>query len=227
MQLDEKGVGFEEVSPLGRGELVVSVPGTTFKMPYSDGKTFVDITEGMGYAALSIEDLVVEKTHNPLEAYTQGVNAARIRKDYYPWLDMAESAEEVGAKLDDPSVREETLRRLRSGSLYLAYSRSGLNDHEALTMPGTSVGAMNAALTGQIDANIDNVSGNHNLGLYDMFLIIGWGEEQRLKSILDLHKNVVFGLESIFPADRKTLEYEVSNLVSKANSIYNHFSTRT
>ena len=54
MQLDEQGVGFEEVGLLEHGELVVSVPGTTFKMPYSFGKTFVNITEGMSYAALSI-----------------------------------------------------------------------------------------------------------------------------------------------------------------------------
>lgn len=188
-------------------------------MPYSNGKAFVDLSGRIEYVALSINGLVVESTDDVVATDYVGGDTTKSRKEFYPLIDMVKSGKEVAAKLKNPSGREK-LGKLKSSKLYLAYSKFG--DFEALTIPGTAVGEMHAAIDDRHFYRINSGSVyGLDVGFYDMFFVGKLGEEQRLNSVLTLHSAVLRGLEpNLEPADRKTLECQVSQLVTKANGVY-------
>jgi hypothetical protein len=197
-------------------------------MPYSDGKAFVDENAGVGYVALSIADLVAESTGDAPKIDSLERDSELIEKSY-PWIYMGQSGKELAAKLNDPSEREK-LGKLGSSNLYLAYSN--FQGYEALTIPGTAIGEMKPAVgnrhfkVGGMQAVIDD---RHfkglDVGFYDISFVIGLEEEQqRLDRVLGAHSGVLTGLESNLPVDKKTLEKEVLQLVSKANRVYDLYS---
>lgn len=199
---------FQQAGVLGPGELVVKVPGTNFRMPYSSGEAFV--SEDVGYVALNIADLVAESTGDAPNIDFE--KEPKLKKEFFPWMYMGQSGKDLAAKLNNQSEGKEILRKLKSDRLYLAYSN--FDGHEALTIPGTAVHILNAAID---EINFYRL----DVALYDILFMIELGVEQRLHNTLAFHSTALAGLEpNLNPVDKETLENGVLQLVSKANRVY-------
>lgn len=109
---------FSQVGTVPAGELVIKIPGSDLKMPFSEGKAYVNARGNMGYVALNVTDVVVEPTGEEAGLFAVVGGA-------------------IAEQLQDPNVRASLQAVLASSKTPLAYSR-GVDGREFITIPGAS-----------------------------------------------------------------------------------------
>jgi hypothetical protein len=109
---DEK---FKKVKDLGKGEIVVKLPGTDMKMPYSGGEAFVNKKGTIGYNSLKVYDL-----------YTKSTGKAEGM--------LAGLGENLAEQLNDPDVKGLIKKMLAQEDNYLFFSKTK-DGKDVITLP--------------------------------------------------------------------------------------------
>lgn len=109
---DEK---FKKVKDLDKGEVVVKLPGTDMKMPYSEGKAFVNEEGTIGYNALKVYDVFTESTGK-----AEGL--------------LGSLGEQLAEQLNDPDVKGLIKKMLAEEDTYLFFSKTK-DGKDVITLP--------------------------------------------------------------------------------------------
>lgn len=109
---DEK---FRKIKDLGKGEIVMKLPGTDIKMPYSEGKAFVNKKGTIGYNALKVYDVTTESTGE-----AEGL--------------IGSLGEQLAEQLKDPTVKGIIQKMMAEEDTYLFFSKTK-DGKDALTLP--------------------------------------------------------------------------------------------
>lgn len=112
MLSDEK---FKKVKDLGKGEIVMKLPGTDMKMPYSEGKAFVNKEGTIGYNALKVYDVSTESTGK-----AEGL--------------LGIIGEQLAEQLSDPDVKGLIKKMMAEEDIYLFFSKTK-DGKDVITLP--------------------------------------------------------------------------------------------
>jgi len=114
-----KNEQFEEVGTIGNGELVLKIPGTDIKMPYSAGTGYVNEVGNVAHLALTLSGMVAEESGEPAEGM------------------MGALGEDLREQLNTSEVRELVEEHMVGSLLHLFYSQEK-NGKGIITLPGIS-----------------------------------------------------------------------------------------
>lgn len=108
---------FTQVTLFSKGELVIRMPGTNIRMPYTQGSSYVNKPGNLAYVALDLNDIVAEDSGEAVTGVF-GKLGLMLRK-----------------QLNDSEVRKKLLEVIEGSKIHLLFSQI-LNGKGILTLPG-------------------------------------------------------------------------------------------